>query len=319
MATAYYASSRLVTMLGEQHGMKRLAQMLKLWGDGKRTQEVFQGALSVPPGDADRKFSESLDKQLARYQGKFVPLTRSGPLDAAREAAKKAPKSAEKRTLLALALLRSQDVAGAKAALAQALALDPRLADARFLDARIAFAEKRADGAIQRLNGMITDGQDGFAVRMQLAEAAESSNRPDLVEASLKAAADMDPTQIGPLLGLLSSAHERKDDDAVVGLLKKIVVLSEHDAGAHRALLERLVARGELDTAVAVGEDAIWVDLMGFETHFLFAQALAAKGDFKRAEFELETALLCQAEPARIAAAKAKLAEIRGKRGGGNR
>jgi cellulose synthase operon protein C len=320
MATAYYASSRLVAMLGEQHGMKRLGQMLKLWGDGKRTSEVFQGALAAQPADSDRKFAESLDKELARYQGKFVPFTRAPPLDVAREAVKLAPKSAEKRTLLALAKLRAADIPGAKAALAEALALDARFADARFLDARIALAEKRADGAIQRLNGMVADGQDGFAVRMLLAEAAEASNRPDVVEASFKAAADMDPTQLGPLLGLLAIAQERKDDESAVGLLKKIVVLSEHDAGAYRALLERLVARSEFDDALKVGEDAIWVDLLGFETHFLFAQALLGKGDHKRAEFELETALLCQAEPDRVALAKTKLAEIRGKpRGGGAR
>jgi tetratricopeptide (TPR) repeat protein len=320
MATAYYASSRLVTMLGEQHGMKRLGQMLKLWGDGKRTQEVFQGALAASPADSDRKFAELLDKELARYQGKFVPLTRAGPLDTAREAVKKAPKSAEKRMLLALSLLRAAEIPAAKAALAEALALDARFADARFLEARIALAEKRADGAIQRLNGMVADGQDGFAVRMLLAEAAEASNRPDVVEASFKAAADMDPTQLGPLLGLLAIAQERKDDESVVGLLRKIVVLSEHDAGAYRALLERLVARGEFDEAVKVGEDAIWVDLLGFETHFLFAQALIGKGEHKRAEFELETSLLCDAEPDRVALAKAKLAEIRGKqRGAGAR
>jgi tetratricopeptide (TPR) repeat protein len=318
MATAYYASSRLVEMLGEQHGMKRLAQMLKLWGDGKRTGEVFRGALGSPASDADRRFAELLDQRLARYRGKFVPQTRTGSLPEAREAVAKAPKSAEKHTLYALALLKTGDVAAAKAALAQALALDPRFADARFLDARLSFAEKRPEATIQRLEGMIADGQDGFAIRMLLAEAAEAAKRKDVYEASLQAAVDIDPTQVGPLLGLSAIAEERKDDDKMVALLKKIVALSEHDAGANRALLERLVARGEFEEAQSFGEDAIWVDMLGFETHYLFARALMGKGDFKRAEFELETALLCQAEPAEINEAKAKLDEVRtklGKRG----
>jgi tetratricopeptide (TPR) repeat protein len=315
MATAYYASSQLVEMLGEQYGMKQLSQMLKLWGDGKRTNDVFQGALGAPAAEADRRFGEVLDKQLARYQGKFVPWTRSGSPDAAREAVQKAPKSAEKHTLLALSLLGAGDIAGAKAELAKALALDPRFADARFLDARLAFAEKRADAAIQRLNGMIADGQDGFAIRMLIADAAEVAHRPDVREASLKAAVELDPTQVGPLLGLLLIAQEQKDDEKIVALLKKIVALSEHDAGAHRELLERLVARGQFDEAVSLGEDAIWVDLLGFDTHYAFARALIGKGDFKRAEFELETALLCQAEADQTSEAKMKLQEVRAKLG----
>ena len=49
--------------------------------------------------------------------------------------------------------------------------------------------------------------------------------------------------------------------------------------------------------------------------HYLFAQALVGRSDFKRAEFELETALLCDAEPEQIAQAKAKLQEVRAKLG----
>ena len=256
-----------------------------------------------------------LDKDSHAIEEQFVPLTRSGSPTEAREALQKAPKSAEKHTLLALALLRSGDVAAAKAAIAKALALDARFADARFLDARLSFAEKRTDAAIQVLGGMIADGQDGFAVRMLLSEAAEASKRRDVLEDSLRAAAELDPTQVGPLLGLLQLAEEQKDDEKSVSLLKKIVTLSEHDAGAHRALLERLVARGDFDAAVAFGEDAIWVNLLGFETHSLFAQALAGKGDYKRAEFELETALLCHAEPDVLAAARARLKDVRAKLG----
>jgi tetratricopeptide (TPR) repeat protein len=315
MATAYYASSQLVEMLGEKHGMKALSAMLKLWGEGKRTPEVFRGALGGPPTDEDRRFAALLDQRLSRYQGKFSPISRFGSVDEEREAVRKAPKSAERRTFLAYALLAENDVRGAKAALAEALSLDPRFADARFLDARLAVAEKHGEAAISKLSRMIAEGQDGFPVRLELAQAAQAAGRKDLLLSSLEAATNLDPTEVEPLLGLLTLAQEKNDDDRAVALLKKIVALSEHDAGAHRGLLERLVARGQFEEAAALGEDAIWVDLLGFDTHFLFAQALAGKGDTKRAEFELETSLLCQAEPAEIAKAKALLEEIQKKLG----
>jgi hypothetical protein len=34
---AYYAASQILVMMVEQHGTKKLARMLELWGQGQRT------------------------------------------------------------------------------------------------------------------------------------------------------------------------------------------------------------------------------------------------------------------------------------------
>src|SRR5690606_8423786 len=41
IATAYYASSKILAMLAEQHGMDKLRSMLKQWGEGKRSEAVI--------------------------------------------------------------------------------------------------------------------------------------------------------------------------------------------------------------------------------------------------------------------------------------
>jgi tetratricopeptide (TPR) repeat protein len=307
MAAAYYASSRLVALLGEKHGMPRLASMLKLWGQGKQTPDVFKGALGVTTSDEDARFGASLDSVLARYQKQFVPNARSGTVAAAVSAAEAEPNSAARQTALALALLRSQKLDEAERALARARELDPRFADARFLAARLALATDRPNEAVKELRGMLADGQDGYAVQMLLAEAAEAAEDPATRLAALGAAERFDPTQVAPLYGLMRLAEAKGDADAALGLLRRIAALSEHDAGAYRELLVRLVARREFAEAVKVGEAAVNVDMAGFETHFAYAQALAGAGDRRRARFEFESALLCEADPVRIAAAKAEL------------
>jgi cellulose synthase operon protein C len=307
MAAAYYASSRLVALLGEKHGMPRLAAMLKLWAQGKQTPDVFKGALGVAAAEEDKRFGASLDAVLGRYTKQFVPNARSGTVAAAVTAAEAEPKSAARQTALALALLRAQKLEEAERALARARELDPRFADARFLAARVALATDRPKDAVKELRGMLADGQDGYAVQMLLAEAADTAQDPATRLAALRAAEQFDPTQVAPLYGLLRLAEEKGDADGALALLRRLAALSEHDAGVYRELLARLVARREFAEAVKVGEAAVYVDMTGFETHFAYAQALAGTGDGRRARFEFESALLCEADPVRIAAAKAEL------------
>jgi tetratricopeptide (TPR) repeat protein len=310
VATAYYASSRLVAMLGESYGMKSLAAMLALWAQGKSTAEVMQGALHATPAEIDRRFGVNLDAALARYKGKFVANARAGTVDAASSLAAKEPKSAAHESALALALLRAGKVDAAKAALARARVLDASDPDTRFLGARIALSEGRPPDAVKELRAMLGEGHDGFDVEMLLAEAADATHDEATRMAALMAAKALDPTQAAPLYALLRAADARGDADGALALLKSIAALSEHDASIYRELLQRLVRRGAFGEAVAVGDAAVWVDMTNFETHFAFADALARTGDKKRARFELESALLCQAEPSRLAEAKKKLATL---------
>lgn len=307
MATAYYASSRLVAMLGERHGMPRLSHMLRLWSEGKRTGEVFQTALGVTPAEEDRRFGALLDSVLARYPKQFVPNTRAPAVSVAFEQVEREPKNAQKHTALALALLRAGKPEDAQRALAAALKLDPKFADARYLSARLLVAREKPADAASALRGMLADGSDGYEVQMLLAEASGATADAVTRITALQAATRLDPTQTAPVYALLRHAEEQSDADGALALLRKLALLSEHDASVYRELLVRLVARKEYAEAVQVGESAVNVDITGFESHFAFAEALAGTGDKRRAIFEYESALLCEAEPMRIVEAKSRL------------
>jgi len=312
VATAYYASSKLVAMMGERHGMKRMAAMLKLWAEGKETKQVFEGALGILPGVEDARFGELMNKELARYGAQFMPRSRVGTVDAARAASTAEPKNAARRAALSLALFRTGHNEEASRELARALALDEKNADARFLSARLALASNKPAEATTWLRRMLGDGQNGYAVQLLLAEAAEATGDAATRLAALTEAERLDPTQTEPLLALLALSEAKSDADRSLALLRKIVALSEHDASAYRELLTRLVARGAFAEAVSVGEAAINADITGFGTHRAFAEALAKTGNTKRARFELESALLCEAEAGELAEAKTALRALGG-------
>jgi tetratricopeptide (TPR) repeat protein len=305
MATAYYASSRLVAMLGERYGTRRLGRMLAAWGEGRSTKEVFEQALGVEPSAEDARFGALMSAELARYEKQFVPLARVGTVDGARAAVFSEPASAPKRAALALALLRAGRAEQASGEVARALALDEKNPDARFLAARIALASGAPAEAVRSLRRMLADGQDGYATQMLLAEAAGATEDVATQLAALEAARGFDETQAAPLYRLLRLAEARADADGALALLERLARLSEHDATVYRELVTRLVARGEYDKAVAYGEAAIYVDITGFATHRAFAEALLQTGKKRRAAFELESALLCEAEPALLEEARA--------------
>ncbi len=310
VATAYYASSQIVVDLAKQHGMPKLAQMLRAWGEGKPTPQVFQQTLGETTEQADARFAKDLEARFARYREQFVPLNRAPALAAAEEAAAKDPKSAMRQTELALAALRSGEPEASLAAVKRARALDPKQPDARFLEARLLLLSGRPKDAVKALRALTTEQGEGYAVEMLMAEAGRAAADPVALRESLETARKLDPTQPDPLYGLLELNGKDGDPKRELELLRALAGLSEHDADVHRRLLARLVEQGAWPEAVKAGERALYADVMGLETHLFYAQALAATGDRAQALFEAETATLCRGEPVQRAEAHAYFAEL---------
>jgi cellulose synthase operon protein C len=310
VATAYYAASQIVVDLAQRHGMDKLALMLRAWGQGKPTAAVFQESVGETTEQADKRFAAGLDQRFARYRGQFVPITRAPALAAAKAAVSKEPRNALAQLRLALALLREGDAETALAALKKARALDPKLPDARYLEAKLELLQERPKAAIKLLRSLSADGGEGYAVQLLLAEAARAADDRVLVREALEAAHQHDPTQAEPLYGLLALNEDGGTPERELELLRQLAALSEHDGEVHRRLLARLVERGAWPEALKAGERAVYADVMGLETHLFYAQALAASGDRAQALFEAESATLCPSEKKASAEAHAYFAEL---------
>ena len=307
VATAYYASSQILSLWATEYGRPKLSEMLRQWGAGRRTRDVLQDVLGKPPEELDREFRAAAEQRLVRYQKQFVPNTRGGQISAAEAAVELSPDSATAHTTLALALLRRGRGDRAKLEVARALSLDSKSADARFLDAQFSAHDDPAHAVIS-LQKLIADGQDGYAVEMLLAQTLGSNDEAGAKHA-LEAAATLDPSQASPQYALADLAEKGADLQGELQALRALAVLEQHEPKVYQRLLRRLNESGAFAEAVNVGEAALYADVSGLTTHLLFAEALTGARQHERAAFELESATLCEGSPEDLAEAHIRLAE----------
>jgi tetratricopeptide (TPR) repeat protein len=307
--TAYYAASQIQVYLASTFGMGKITEMLRLWGEGKRTEEVIQRALGITPAELDRRVRESFRTRLARYTTQFVPDMHGPSLEGAQARAKLDPKDPKKQFELALALVNHRKFDEAEEAIGAALAENPIDPDSQFLKARILRARKNPAEARRILVDMVRMGYDGYAVRMMLADFAADSKNTDAARFEFLTAHQFDPSMSEPILALYDIDHKEKRDAEALDWLRKIARLDQHDRKAYRLLLEGLVKNGQFAEAKAIGESATFVDAESHAIHSLYAAALSALGDHRKAEFELESALLCNPATSEAATIHARLAK----------
>jgi Flp pilus assembly protein TadD len=283
--------------------------MLRQWGAGKTSEQVMSSVLGKQAPDLDREFRQFAEQKLSRFATQFMPLQRKGRPERLGKEAKAAPKDVKKQLKYALSLLREGETERAEQLLSVVEKLEPTNADARFLRAELDQHE-HPEKSIVTLNKMLEAKQDGYAVRLLLGKLLAASGNDPLARTALEKAASFDPVSATPHYLLADIAHTRADDTAELAALRRLGELEQHENRVYRRLLALLVAKKGWDEAVKVGEVAVYTDMEGFTTHRLFGEALAQTGNKERAVFELESAALSPAEPADLAEAHTRLAEL---------
>ncbi len=309
MTVAYYAASQMLVWTVEKFGMARVVKALELWGQGKKTPDVIQGAFGVSPQVYDRGFREWALDRLARYKGQYRFSRKAKDEADAKKTLSTSPNDAGAHVDYALALLRGRKLAEAKKEIQAALSIEPKNAHAHFVAAKLALGEKDKAVAASHLDAMRATGSDGYAVHMLLADIAEDADQKDKQRFHLEAAHRYDPSQSDPLKALHDLAHREKREGDEMEALRKLVWLEQHDGKIWRRYLEKLVEQKRWAEARRIGEGAVFVDVLGGVIHTLYARALQAENFHERAVFELESALLCELKPKDKATAHALLAK----------
>jgi tetratricopeptide (TPR) repeat protein len=305
---AYYAASQMIAFAGEQFGFDRITVALTSWGEGKRTPEVLKTAFGLTPAEFDSRYRAWEKTRLARFAGQYVE-PRPLPLDEARRRVADTPGSAGAHAALAGTLLRARQPEDAGREVAEALRLDPKDMDAHFVAARLAAVGGDHKGAASHLAAIRSAGGDGYSIEMHLAETAKAGHDTQGERTALEAARRFDPSQVEPIRILFEMASAEHRDAVALDLLRQWVWLDQHDRdGEWRELLKRLVDAKQWGEARRVGESALYVDVEAADVHAGYARALAATGDHHEAAYELESALLCDAQPKDKATAHALLA-----------
>jgi len=311
MTVAYYASSQMLVFTAEQFGMPRIVRALALWGEGKTTSDVLRGAFGVSPEEYDTRYRAWQRAKLTRYDGQFMLDDRPPSVAEAKAKVEAAPKDAKAYGALALALLHERKADEGKAALAEALKLNPVEPSALYLSARIALAKKDLPTLQARLDAMSAAHIDGYAVQIVRAELADAKKDKAAFRTALEAAVRFDPSQAEPIKKLYAIAEEEKHVAIATELLGKLALLDQHDRKVWGKLLGMLVEQQRWEEAARAGESAVFVDVENAAVHIGYGRALAALGQHAKAAFELESATLCSAPPKMRSTANALLAKER--------
>ena len=309
VTVAYYAASQMLVWTVEKFGMPKVALALKLWGAGKKTPEVIKGAFGVTAQEYDAGYRQWQLGRLSRYKNQYLFSLKGKDLDEAKKNVQSAPNDPKAHVVLALALVRSRKAKEAKAEIDAAFAIDPKNPDAHYVAAQLARGEKDLESARKHLDTMRSNGNDGYVIHSMLADIAEEQKNEVATRFHLEAAHRFDPSQSEPLKGLFDLASSSKREGDALAALEKLAQLEQHDRKVWRLLLDKLVAAKRWDDARRIGESAIFVDIMGLQTHSLYARALAATNAHDTAVYELETAVLCPGKPPEKATAHALLAQ----------
>ena len=309
VTVAYYAASQMLVWTVERFGMPRVALALKLWGAGKKTPDVIKGAFGVTAQEYDAGYRQWQLGRLSRYKNQYLFSLKGKDLDEAKKNVQSAPNDPKAHVVLALALVRSRKVKEAKAELDAAFTIDPKNADGHYVAAQLARGEKDPESARKHLDTMRSNGNDGYVIHSMLADVAEEQKNEVAMRFHLEAAHRFDPSQSEPLKGLFDLANSSKREGDALAALEKLAELEQHDRKVWRLLLEKLVTAKRWDDARRIGESAIFVDILGLQTHALYARALAATNAHDKAVYELETAVLCPGKPPEKATAHALLAQ----------
>jgi len=298
---AYYAASQIVVYIGEQFGMPKIVEMLRLWGQGLRDPQVVQRALGIDMDELDRRFRAWVKPRLVRYDRQFVPDLRTPSLEDATAAALAAPNDVRTQVDLVLAQAAEGKEKDAETNLAKLRKAHPKDPLVGYVHGHLLMAHKDLPAAQKAFETLISQGHDGYAIRLRLADLAEAQEDLKTMQAHLQAARRFDPTQVEVLQALHDVAKKQGRKEDMISALRELSVLDQHEPKVAVQLLHALAEANLWHEARQVGERAILVSLQDPMVHRLYAEALFHTKHYDQALFELESALMCQSEDKKAA------------------
>jgi protein O-GlcNAc transferase len=183
------------------------------------------------------------------------PSARS--LDDLRNAVRAQPTDAAARTALAARLARSGDLVGAQAHLEQAVALDPRLPEARHNLGLVHMNRAEGARAVEQFSRELELRPGDAAVHLTLGQAYLSLRRGSDSLRHLRLAAALRPGDAETLVWLARAAHFANDEKGAEAALKEAVAASAEPAYAWYLLGRLYVLQQRYGEALAAAESAI--------------------------------------------------------------
>ncbi len=298
MLTAYFGAWRVVAYLDQRFGFPALVRMLREWGRGRSTTEVFRRALHADVSQVDADFRAAETARLAYLASDFF-VDRAGAfeLDAVRARARLGAADPDAQAALAAAEHASGHGLEALAAAQATIALRPEDPTARFVLAALAVERHDPVEAETQLAALLASGHDGYEVALLSGTAAHQRGDAAAVRAALERAIHVDDARPEAHHLLFGTAREAADATLALREARRLVEIDEHDREALAYVLDAAAAAGDTATLDALAPRTLTTDPERARGHQLLAESLERGHHDAEALYEADTWLLL--EPAR--------------------
>jgi len=216
-------------------------------------------------------------------------------------AADAAPKDPKARANIALGHYYAGDADKAAASADAALAMDPKNAIARYIQAEVQMHAGDAAKAKAAYEGLVADGHDSYDIRTRLAQIAQQEGALDVVVKQLCAAKKLDPERSYPYEELAKIYKKQGQMPLALKELEHYAFLEQMELSPLKELVAEYGKLGQWAKVRTYGEMATYINPNDADVLIGLGRAYTELGDGNRALFTYDSALLLNPPPRRPA------------------
>jgi len=298
-SVAYYQSVLLVEFLAEKWGETVLLDMLRLFAERRRLEEVLRETTQLGLEEFDAGFEQFVRARLSVLLESFEPNPSLFSNEAFFEArVESAPTSAQAFAELAMAKFHAQKVGECREAVDSALALDPANPLANFLSATFAIREARFEDARGQFEQLLEAGHDGYTLRNQLGYLSRRQGRTNDAIRHYRAAQAFYPSGAEPYQELSDILLRAGRQEEAAAELLALTRVDQNDYSAASTLVSLYAAIDQPEAAFEACDKAIHINPFAPELHASCGRLALSLREWEAAQTEFTLELLLGAEDA---------------------
>lgn len=302
VVVAYFQSAVTIEYLASTYGFPKIVEALKLFGQGKESVEVLKLITGKTIAQLDADFHKFLDVRLAAYKGTFaLPKRGFDDLTKLEIAADAAPKDPKAKANIALGYYYGGDAEKAAAAAEAALAMDPKNAIARYIQAEVQMHAGDVAKAKATYVSLAADGHDSYDIRTRLAQIAQQEGDMATVVKMLCAAKKLDPERSYPYEELAKIYKKQNQTKEALQELEHYAFLEQMELSPLKELVSGYAKLGAWAKVRVYGDMATYINPNDADILLGLGRAYSELGDGNRALFTYDSALLLNPPPRRPA------------------
>lgn len=297
LLSLYEEGSLICRYIDEEYGFDAIVSMLKLWGEGKSTEQVFSGALERSLTDFSGDFSEWLKAWVAEIKAR-------PPVDPRQEATLRTriagnPEDAAALGALARICVEKDLLSEAKDFASRAIEQDAKSIDGHVALAMVHYKNRRWERAGDEMRLAIEAGADEYGLHYRLGEILRRQGDLEGAIAEFQSAKACFARFVGsgkkednPYIQMAQIYEERGDTDRQIEQLSQYCAIDHDDVKRHLALAKLLRAKGEWEKVRELCRAVLFVEPKDILVHQYLTEAAFHLKDPAERRREAEATIL---------------------------